>query len=116
LSSAWQAQIRARLAPGVDRGRLQKVGEGTVFLVSADGAALTAHHVVADCTQLRLRGRGGLATLQGSDAEHDLALLHVPGQIDATAVLARDPGALRQGDAVVVFGFRSTPGSPMPAT
>jgi S1-C subfamily serine protease len=105
LSSAWQAQIGARLAPGVAKGRLQKVGEGTVFLVNAEGGAVTAEHVVADCAQLRLRGRGGLATVVARDTVHDLALLHVPGQVNATAVLARDPGAVRQGDAVVVFGY-----------
>lgn len=105
LSSAWHAQIGARLAPGVARGRLQKVGEGTVFLIGEDGGAVTANHVVADCAQLRLRGRGGVASVRARDIEHDLALLHVPGHVDAVAVLAADPGALRQGDPVAVYGF-----------
>jgi S1-C subfamily serine protease len=39
------------------------------------------------------------------DPDNDLALLHVPGAVEAVAVLAADPGALRQGDPVVVFGF-----------
>jgi S1-C subfamily serine protease len=105
LAARWQARIDARLAAGVAQGRLQKVGEGTVFLVSEDGDAVTASHVVAECRQLRLRGRGGVVAVKGTDTEHDLALLHVPGHIDATAVLSSDPGALRQGDAVVVFGY-----------
>ena len=105
LSTAWQAQIQARLAPGVAAGRLQKVGEGTVFLVNADGGAVTAQHVVDGCAQLRLRGRGGLATVQAVDVAHDLALLRVPGQVRAIAVLASDPGGVRQGDPVVVFGY-----------
>ena len=105
LSSAWHAQIGARLAPGVAQGRLQKVSEGTVFLVGEDGSAVTANHVVAGCAQLRMRGRGGVANVRATDAEHDLALLHVPGHIDAVALVADDPGALRQGDAVVVYGF-----------
>jgi TPR repeat protein len=105
LSGAWRAQIVARLAPGVAQGRLQKMGEGTVFLVGEDGSAVTAHHVVADCAQLRLRGRGGVASVRAVDPDNDLALLHVPGAVDAYAVLAADPGALRQGDPVVVFGF-----------
>ncbi len=105
LSTAWQAQIGARLAPGVEHGRLQKVGEGTMFVVSTRGDAVTAHHVVAGCGQLRLRGRGGLATVQSFDAQHDLALLRVPGHVDAAAVISSDPGAMRQGDPVVVFGY-----------
>jgi TPR repeat protein len=105
LSTAWRAQIGAHLPPGSERGRLQKVGEGTMFMVSLAGDAVTAHHVVADCAQLRLRGRGGLATVQHFDTQHDLALLRVPGHIDAAAVMSSDPGALRQGDPVIVFGF-----------
>jgi S1-C subfamily serine protease len=105
LSSAWRAQIGARLAPGVEEGRLQKVGEGTVFLINADGGAVTAQHVVADCAQLRLRGRSGLASVQGVDVENDLALLRVPGEIGEVATLSADPTSLRQGDPVVVFGF-----------
>jgi S1-C subfamily serine protease len=105
LSTAWQAQIGAKLPPGAASGRLQKVGEGTMFLVSTAGDAVTAHHVVADCAQLRLRGRGGLATVQHFDAQHDLALLRVPGHIEAAAVVSSDPGAVRQGDPVVVFGY-----------
>src|SRR4029079_2181330 len=91
--------------PGVQKGRLQKVGEGTMFLVSTAGDAVTANHVVADCAQLRLRGRGGLATVQHADTQHDLALLRVPGHIDAAAVMSSDPGAVRQGDPVIVFGY-----------
>jgi TPR repeat protein len=105
LSTAWKAQIDARLAPGVQAGRLQKVGEGTVFLVSEEGDAVTAHHVVADCAQLRLRNRGALASIQAVDEQHDLALLRVPGRIEDTAGISGDPGAVRQGDAVIVFGF-----------
>ena len=105
LSGAWKAQIDARLAPGVAKGRLQKVGEGTEFIVSEEGDAVTAHHVVADCAQLRLRNRGGLATIQAVDEAHDLALLRIPGRIEDVAVVSGDPGAVRQGDPVVVFGF-----------
>ena len=105
LSSAWKAQISARLAPGVEKGRLQKVGEGTVFIVSKEGDAVTAHHVVSDCAQLRLRNRGGMATIQAVDEAHDLALLRIPGHIEDSAVISGDPGSVRQGDAVVVFGF-----------
>jgi S1-C subfamily serine protease len=105
LSETWKSQIGARLAPGVEQGRLQKVGEGTEFIVSKEGDAVTAHHVVADCAQLRLRNRGGLATILAVDEPHDLALLRIPGHIEEAAVISSDPGAVRQGDAVIVFGF-----------
>jgi S1-C subfamily serine protease len=105
LAGTLRARVRARQPPGVAQGRLQKVSEGTVFLVGEDGSAVTANHVVAGCAQLRMRGRGGVASVRAADAGHDLALLHVPGHIDAVAVVADDPGALRQGDPVVVYGF-----------
>jgi S1-C subfamily serine protease len=105
LAAQWRARVRASQAPGVREGRLQKVSEATAFLISNDGDAVTAGHVVAECAQLRLADRSGVVTVKRTDTEHDLALLHVPGHIGATAVLSSDPGAVRQGDAVVVFGY-----------
>jgi S1-C subfamily serine protease len=105
LAAQWQKHIRAQQAPGVAGGRLQKVSEGTVFLVSTDGDAVTASHVVAECRQLRLPDRAGVVTVKRTDTLRDLALLHVPGKVRATAVLSSDPGAVRQGDPVAVFGY-----------
>jgi S1-C subfamily serine protease len=105
LAAQLRARIHASQAPGVREGHLQKVSEATAFFVSKDGDAVTASHVVAECAQLRLADRSGVVTVKRTDTEHDLALLHVPGRVRATAVLSRDPGAVRQGDAVVVFGY-----------
>ena len=105
LAATWHARINANLPPGAAGTRLQKVGEGTAFLVSGNGDAITANHVVADCRQLRLRGRGGVVKLRRTDAQHDLALLRVPGHIEEVAVISGDPGAVRQGDPAIVFGF-----------
>jgi S1-C subfamily serine protease len=105
LAAAWSAQFGRS---GAGRRRLQKVGEGTVFLLNSDGGAVTARHVVGDCVQLRLRGRGGMASILASDVDNDLALLRVPGKVAAVATLASDPGALRQGDPVLVFGYPLT--------
>jgi hypothetical protein len=106
LAARWRADF-GQPAPGARR-RLQKASEGTVFLINADGGAVTANHVVAGCRQLRLRGRGGTASVLATDPGHDLALLRVPGRVDGFATLAADPGALRQGDPVVVFGYPLT--------
>ena len=110
LSSTWKVQID-RLAHGLGSGarsavaRLQKVSEGTAFLINDDGYAVTANHVVASCRELRLRGRSGRASVLQADPKNDLALVKVPGVTTASAILASHPARLRQGDTVIVFGF-----------
>lgn len=83
----------------------QKRGTGTVFVVSKAGHAVTNHHVVQGCTELRVEGRDGIAKLVTDDKVNDLALLQIPGQITATAPIAKEPQKIRQGEEVVVFGF-----------
>ncbi len=86
-------------------GSLVKKGTGTVFIVSKEGYAITNHHVVGGCSELRVEGREGVAKLVTTDEVNDLALIKVPGNISATATIAADPSKLRQGEDIVVFGF-----------
>ncbi len=86
-------------------GSLVKKGTGTVFIVSNEGHAITNHHVVGGCSELRVEGREGAAKLVTADAVNDLALIKVPGNISATATIVADPAKLRQGDDIVVYGF-----------
>lgn len=74
------------------RGR----GMGTGFIISADGYLLTNHHVIdgADEVKVRLSDRREFpATVVGSDAESDVAVL----KIDASGL-----PMLRYGDAATV--------------
>ena len=92
-------------AQSTDTTTLQKRGAGTIFVVSEAGHAVTNHHVVQGCKELRLEGRDGVAKLVTEDKVNDLALLQIPGQIAATAPIAKDPQKVRQGEEIVVFGF-----------
>jgi TPR repeat protein len=86
-------------------GTLAKKGTGTAFVVSTEGHAVTNHHVVAGCKELRVQGRSESIPLITRDAVSDLALLKMPGETRAAAALAPDPASLRQGQDIVVFGF-----------
>ncbi|HLB45954.1 MAG TPA: tetratricopeptide repeat-containing serine protease family protein, partial [Anaerolineales bacterium] len=86
-------------------GTLAKKGTGTAFVVSTEGHAVTNHHVVAGCKELRVQGRSESILLITRDAVSDLALLKMPGETRAAAALTPDPASLRQGQDIVVFGF-----------
>lgn len=87
-------------------GELTKQGTGTAFFVSKSGLAVTNNHVVnTGCTEVRMAGREGIVKVSTTDPVNDLALLQVPGAVDAAAAINSDPAKLRQGDDIVVFGF-----------
>lgn len=86
-------------------GALIKKGTGTAFAVSLEGHAITNHHVVASCKEVRVQGRSDLVQVITRDEISDLALLKMPGETRAMAALAPDPASLRQGQDIVVFGF-----------
>ena len=114
LSSAWKkGQILTRegrsasasATPSGPLGSLSKKGTGTLFLVNPAGQAITNHHVVAECRELRIEGRDGLAKVVTEDAVNDLALMQITGEAKASAPITAEPGKLRQGEDIVVFGF-----------
>ena len=84
---------------------LAKVSAGTAFLISKQGDAITNSHVVNGCSELRVQGRDGTARVVSQDKINDLALLRLPGVVSSIAVIAADPGRLRQGEDIVVFGY-----------
>jgi hypothetical protein len=86
-------------------GTPTKKGTGTAFIVSTEGHAVTNHHVVSGCKELRVQGRSDSIQMITRDEVSDLALLKMPGVSRATAALAPDPASLRQGQDIVVFGF-----------
>jgi len=86
-------------------GTLSKTGSGTIFIVSQEGHAVTNHHVVKDCKELRLQGDDSASKLITADAVNDLALLTVAVSSARAATLSAASTSLRQGDEIVVFGF-----------
>lgn len=85
--------------------RTNKSGTGTLFFVSSTGMAVTNHHVVGGCGELRIEGRDGIAKVVIEDKVNDLALVQISGEVKASAPINANPGKLRQGEDIVVFGF-----------
>ncbi|MBN8476124.1 tetratricopeptide repeat-containing serine protease family protein [Sulfuritalea sp.] len=86
-------------------GALSKKGTGTIFLVGKTGHAITNQHVAGGCAELRIQGRDGVAKLVTEDIVNDLALVQIQGTVKDAAAIVADPGKLRQGEDIAVFGF-----------
>jgi uncharacterized protein len=113
LSSSWKlGMLLAResastgtVKQSASSGSLTKRNTGTAFIVNAAGHAITNHHVVEGCTEVRAEGRDGIVKVVTSDVVNDLAQLQLPGTVAAHATISSDPAKLRQGEDIVVFGF-----------
>jgi len=111
LASNWKngdlLQISSDIAAGSTSpdGKPSKQGTGTAFAVSSEGHALTNHHVINGCTEVKVAGRDGIAKVITSDSVNDLALLQLPGKTKDIASLNPDLGKLRQGEDIIVFGY-----------
>lgn len=111
ISSSWKpGRLLKRESTRPDggagpTGKLEKAGTGTLFIVNKNGQAITNHHVVSGCTELRVEGRDGVAKLMTEDKVNDLALVRIPGKVEGTATIVSKPEAVRQGEDIVVFGF-----------
>jgi serine protease Do len=91
-------------APAAPQGQASASGSG--FIV-ADGAVLTANHVVESCKRMAVRNAAGqrvAAPVAASDPHRDLALLRVPANFGPALVL-RDAPAVKIGESVVTYGF-----------
>jgi TPR repeat protein len=113
LSSGWKVSMVLARESGTagagkqpaSPGSLAKKNTGTAFIVNAAGHAITNHHVVEGCTEVRAEGRDGVVKVVTSDVVNDLAQLQIPGTVSAQATIASEPAKLRQGEDIVVFGF-----------
>lgn len=113
LSSSWKVgQMLARESGSVEGskqpaplGALAKKATGTAFIVNVAGHAITNHHVVEGCTEIRAEGRDGVVKVVTSDVVNDLAQLQIPGGAATQATISSEPTKLRQGEDIVVFGF-----------
>ncbi|HEX5137107.1 MAG TPA: DegQ family serine endoprotease [Planctomycetota bacterium] len=95
-----------------EQGR--RVGQGSGFLVSADGLILTNNHVIAGAERLDVRladGRELKGKVVGADQETDLAVVRVDAK-DLPFLRLADSDRLEVGEWVVAvgspFGLRET--------
>lgn len=84
-------------------------GQGAGFLITADGYALTNHHVVEDASSIRVVvGQQRIeipATLVGSDEKTDIALIKLDGtRTDWPVIPLGDSDVVKVGDFVVAIG------------
>jgi len=94
-----------RFAPRGGEGFVRR-GQGSGFVVSADGLVLTNNHVVDGASEVRVQladGRTREAEVVGTDPSTDLALLRVEAD-GLTPVRFGDSDALRVGSWVVAVG------------
>lgn len=113
LSSSWKKGVTLSRPIEASKGSKQphspgvltKKNTGTAFIVNASGHAITNHHVVEGCTEVRAEGLDGLVKVLTSDVVNDIAQLQISGVQTAQATIASDPAKLRQGEEIVVFGF-----------
>ena len=86
----------------------QVEGEGSGVVIASDGLILTNAHVIENATEIEVTTADGDrtmdATVVGSDAEHDLALLRVDAD-DLTAITVGTSEDLELGDSVIALGY-----------
>jgi serine protease Do len=98
-------------APDQGQGRRgfeipQRQGEGSGFIVSADGYILTNAHVVADADEVNVRmtdRREYPAKVIGLDRRTDVAVIKIEGK-NLPVVRIGDPTKLRPGEWVLAIG------------
>jgi serine protease Do len=84
----------------------QRQGEGSGFIVSADGYILTNAHVVADADEVTVRmtdRREYAAKVIGIDKQTDIAVLKIKAS-NLPVVKIGDPSKLRPGEWVLAIG------------
>ncbi|MEX1146922.1 MAG: trypsin-like peptidase domain-containing protein, partial [Sphingomonadales bacterium] len=93
-----------------DRGPLpprQQAGGGTGFVIDRDGIIITNNHVVEGADSITVRFQNGdeyEATLQGSDAGTDIAVIRIEPRHRLTALKFGDSDKARVGDWVITIG------------
>jgi len=91
---------------GMPRGRPDRRGGGSGFIVREDGLIITNHHVIEDADEIIVRladRREFVAEMLGSDAETDVAVLKIDAE-DLPTLAYGDSSALRPGEWVIAIG------------
>jgi len=85
----------------------QPSATGSGFIIDSSGYIVTNHHVIADADEITIRlndQREFKATVVGSDAPSDLALLKIEGTRLPKAVKLGDSSKLKVGEWVLAIG------------
>ena len=93
-------------APGGPGGR-EAVGQGSGFIVSAEGHVVTNNHVIDGANEIGVTtndGKSYVATLLGADPKTDLALLKIDSDEPLSFVKFGDSDVARAGDWVLAIG------------
>src|SRR6056297_1637679 len=88
------------------RGRPDRRGGGSGFIIRGDGLIITNHHVIEDADEIIVRladRREFVAELVGSDPETDVALLRIDAA-DLPTLRYGDSSTLRPGEWVIAIG------------
>src|SRR6056297_1217148 len=91
---------------GRPRGRPDRMGGGSGFIVRENGLVVTNHHVIEDADEIIVRlsdRREFVAELVGSDAEPDVAVLRIDAD-DLPTLSFGDSSTLRPGEWVIAIG------------
>jgi putative serine protease PepD len=97
LPSVVQVNVRTAQAQGIGSG----------VILTADGQILTNNHVVSGAAEVTVTlndGRDFPATVVGTDAASDLAVLQLRGASGLTPATLGDSSSVKIGDEVVAFG------------
>ena len=94
-------------APGQRQRPEGGMGQGSGFIISADGYAVTNNHVVKDADQVSVTMKDGTeykAEVIGTDPKTDLALIKLDGEGKKFDYVAFTKGEQRVGDWVMAVG------------
>lgn len=90
-----------------DRPQRRTSGQGSGFLISADGYIMTNNHVVGDADKITVQfqdGREFEAELVGADPPTDVALIRIDAKEELPFIKLGDSDRLEVGDWVLAFG------------
>ena len=88
------------------RGRPDRMGGGSGFIIESDGLIVTNHHVIDEADEIIVRlsdRREFEAELLGSDAETDIAVLRIDAE-DLPTLAFGSTESLKSGEWVIAIG------------
>ncbi|MFC0037098.1 S1C family serine protease [Actinomadura rayongensis] len=100
------AQVAAAVSPSVVSVATQS-GSGSGVIIRSDGVIMTNAHVVAGASAVTVKfsnGKTARATVVGSDASNDIAVLKAAGVSGLKPVTFGNSDGLAVGDAVLAIG------------
>lgn len=92
---------------GQDAPQQKGMALGSGFIIGADGIVVTNNHVIENATKITVKLDDGTelpATLIGTDAKNDIAVLKITAKDKLPTVAWGDSDALRLGDPVLAIG------------